>query len=78
TVMQNGYIFSDTIAKNIALDGEVINEELLKQSVRVSNLKEFIEELPFQYDTKLGNSGMGLSGGQIQRILIARAIYKDP
>ncbi len=78
TVMQDGYIFTDTIAKNIALDGHSIDGARMENAVRISNSKEFIEELPLRYTTKIGPSGIGLSGGQRQRILMARAVYKDP
>jgi len=78
TVMQNGYIFTDTIARNIALDGEDIDPVRMENAVRVTNSKEFIEELPLRYTTKIGGSGIGLSGGQRQRILMARAVYKNP
>ena len=77
-VMQDGYIFSDTIANNIALGVEKINAEKLVQAVRIAHLQEFIESLPLSYNTKIGPDGHGLSQGQKQRILIARAIYKNP
>ncbi|MDB5141108.1 MAG: peptidase transporter [Mucilaginibacter sp.] len=78
TVMQDGYIFSDTIARNIALDGENIDDERMQQAVNAANIKEFIESCPLSYTTKIGNNGTGISGGQKQRIFIARAIYKNP
>jgi ATP-binding cassette subfamily B protein len=78
TVMQEGYIFTDSIARNIALDGENIDENRLKLAVKTANLTEFVEALPLSYNTKIGNGGIGLSGGQRQRILIARAVYKNP
>jgi ATP-binding cassette subfamily B protein len=78
TVMQDGYIFSDTIAKNIAVDGQKINEERLLEAVRVANLQEYLKKLPLGFSTKIGRSGSGLSGGQRQRIFIARAVYKNP
>ncbi len=79
-VMQNGYIFADTIARNITeSDGDVaIDRERLIRAVRVANLEEIIEELPLGYNTRLGSAGISLSGGQNQRVLIARAVYKDP
>ena len=77
-VMQDGYIFSDTIADNIALDDGMIDEDRLKQSAMIANIDEFIESLPLGYKTKIGAEGHGLSEGQKQRILIARAIYKNP
>ena len=77
-VMQDGFIFSDTIANNIALGTERIDKERLFHAVTVANLKEFIERLPLSYNTKIGMDGHGLSQGQKQRILIARAVYKNP
>lgn len=77
-VMQDGFIFSDTIAKNIALGEDIIDTEKLLHAVEVSNIKEHIESLPLGYNTKIGNEGIGLSAGQKQRILIARAVYKNP
>jgi ATP-binding cassette, subfamily B, bacterial len=79
-VMQNGYIFADTIIRNITesdSDGEIDRARLLR-AIRIANLEEFIEELPLGYNTRLGSSGIALSGGQSQRVLIARAIYKEP
>lgn len=78
-VMQDGYIFSDTIASNIA-PGNVldINMERVKNAARIANIDEFIEALPEGYQTKIGSEGKGLSMGQRQRILIARAVYKNP
>lgn len=78
TVMQEGYIFYDTIAKNIALDGKEINEPAMGNAIKVANLRSFIDNLPLGYTTKIGNSGIGISGGQKQRILIARSVYKNP
>jgi ATP-binding cassette, subfamily B, bacterial len=78
TVMQDGYIFYDTITKNIALDGKEINEVAMQHAVKIANLEDFIENLPLGYTTKIGNSGIGISGGQKQRILIARSVYKNP
>ena len=77
-VMQDGYIFNDTIARNIALGQDVIDRQRLLEAVYVSNCREFIESLPLSYNTIIGSEGMGLSGGQKQRILLARAIYKNP
>lgn len=77
-VMQDGFIFSDTIAANIALSDEKINKEKLLYAVKMANIQDFIEELPLGYNTKIGKEGNGLSQGQKQRILIARAIYKNP
>jgi len=78
TVMQDGYIFSDSIARNIAMDGERIKEEQLYESVRIANLHQYIAKLPLGFTTRIGNTGSGLSGGQKQRLFIARAVYKDP
>lgn len=77
-VMQDGFIFSDTIANNIAIGDDDINKERLGYAVRMANIQEFIETLPLNYNTKIGQEGVGLSQGQKQRILIARAIYKNP
>ncbi len=77
-VMQEGFIFSDTIAKNIAVGIENIDIEKLIYSVKIANIQEFIEELPLGFNTKIGPEGNGISQGQKQRILIARAIYKNP
>jgi ATP-binding cassette subfamily B protein len=78
SVMQDGYLFSDTIANNIAIGEDRIDKEKLKRAVQIANIQEFIESLPLSYNTKIGNEGMGISGGQKQRILIARAVYKNP
>jgi ATP-binding cassette, subfamily B, bacterial len=78
SVMQDGYLFNDTIANNIAIGDDLIDKEKLKQAVKIANIQEFIESLPLGYNTKIGNEGMGISGGQKQRILIARAVYKNP
>lgn len=77
-VMQEGFIFSDTIANNIAPDADVIDRERLLYAVKMANIKAFIESLPLRYNTRIGSTGQGLSQGQKQRILIARAIYRDP
>lgn len=77
-VMQDGFIFSDSIAMNIAIGDETIDQKKLLHAVRMANIQEFIESLPLSYNTRIGNEGIGLSQGQKQRILIARAIYKDP
>lgn len=78
TVMQDGYIFSDSIANNIAISNEVVDKKKLLHAVNVANIKDFIESLALRYNTKIGGSGVGVSQGQKQRLLIARAIYKDP
>jgi ATP-binding cassette subfamily B protein len=77
-VMQDGYIFSDTIERNIATGDENINQEKLKKAVRIANIERFIEELPLGYKTKIGAAGNGVSGGEKQRLLIARAVYRNP
>lgn len=78
-VMQDGYIFNDSIANNIAIGEENINTKKLIEAVTVANIKKFIEEeTPLGYNTRIGNEGIGISGGQKQRLLIARAIYKSP
>lgn len=77
-VMQEGFIFSDTIAKNIAPGSTSIDLARIRESAKIANLDQFIMQLPLGYDTKIGNDGHGLSLGQKQRILIARAVYKDP
>lgn len=77
-VMQDGYIFSDTIAKNIALSAEEIDVERLYTASKLANVDELISKLPLGINTKIGSEGLGLSQGQKQRILIARAIYKSP
>ena len=77
-VMQEGYIFNDTIANNIAVGMDVVDKEKLKHAVFVANIKEFIDGLPLGYNTKIGMEGIGISTGQKQRILIARAVYKNP
>lgn len=77
-VMQDGFIFSDTIARNIALGEEHIDRRRLLYAAKVANIQAFIESLPLGYNTKVGQDGAGLSQGQKQRLLIARAVYKDP
>jgi len=77
-VMQDGYIFSDSIERNIATSDENIDEIKLKRSIHTANIESFIENLPLKYNTKIGAAGNGISGGQRQRILIARAVYKNP
>lgn len=77
-VMQEGYIFNDTIANNIAVGEDHVDKKKLAQAVDVANIKEFIESLPLSYNTKIGMEGVGISTGQKQRLLIARAVYKNP
>lgn len=77
-VMQEGYIFNDTIANNIAVGSDYIDKERLKQAVDIANIRTFIEGLPLSYNTNIGMEGVGISTGQKQRLLIARAVYKNP
>ena len=77
-VMQNGIIFSESIARNIAVEDEDIDEARLYEAARIACVSNFIESLPLRYNTKIGPDGIGLSQGQKQRILIARAVYKHP
>ncbi|WP_085535957.1 peptidase domain-containing ABC transporter [Massilibacteroides vaginae] len=77
-VMQDGFIFSDTIAKNIAVGAEIIDKDRLLHAVTIANIRDFIDCLPLGYNTKIGMEGNGVSQGQRQRILIARAVYKNP
>ncbi|WP_288206647.1 peptidase domain-containing ABC transporter [uncultured Parabacteroides sp.] len=78
SVMQDGFIFSETIAENIATGHEIIDKERLLHAVTVANIRDFIDTLPLGYNTKIGMEGSGISQGQRQRILIARAVYKNP
>ncbi|MBR1664624.1 MAG: peptidase domain-containing ABC transporter [Bacteroidaceae bacterium] len=78
SVMQEGFIFSDTIARNIAVADERIDAERLQRAVEVANVEDFVESLPLGFSTKVGMEGNGVSQGQRQRLLIARAVYKDP
>jgi ATP-binding cassette subfamily B protein len=77
-VMQDGFIFSDSIVRNIVVSEAEIDEQRLFHAVKMANIQDFIESLPLSYNTKIGQEGVGLSQGQKQRILIARAIYKNP
>lgn len=77
-VMQDGYIFSDTIERNIATGDKKIDYDKLKMTLKIANITNFVESLPLGLKTKIGAAGNGISGGQRQRILIARAIYKNP
>jgi len=78
SVMQDGYIFSESIAHNIALGAEQIDETRLLHAIFMANLTDFIENLPLGVKTKIGQDGHGISEGQRQRILIARAVYRNP
>jgi len=77
-VMQDGFIFSDTIARNIAVGDEHIDTTRLLHAANVANISEMVERLPLGFNTKIGQEGQGISQGQRQRILIARAVYKNP
>lgn len=77
-VMQDGFIFSDTIARNIAPGVEIIDKQQLIKAAKVANIYDFIVSLPLGFNTKIGGEGHGLSQGQKQRILIARSVYKNP
>jgi len=77
-VMQDGYIFSDTLERNIATSDEHIDYKKLRRSIKIANLEDFVGTLPQRLKTMLGSGGNGISGGQKQRILIARAVYKNP
>lgn len=77
-VMQDGAIFSESIARNIAVDDNEINILRLEEAAKIANIHDFIMELPLKYNTLIGKDGVGLSQGQKQRILIARAVYKNP
>lgn len=78
TVMQDGYIFSDTIGNNIAESDDVISFTKLDRALHVANIQDFVYSMPLSYNTMIGAKGSGVSQGQRQRILIARAVYKDP
>ena len=77
-VMQEGYLFSDTIARNIAISDDEPDIERIRHAARVANIADYIEALPLAYNTMIGQDGQGISQGQRQRILIARVIYKNP
>ena len=77
-VMQDGFIFSDTIANNIAVDDENIDRKQLAEAANTANIQSFIDSLPLGYNTQIGMEGNGISQGQRQRILIARTVYKNP
>lgn len=78
TVMQDGFIFSDTITNNIAVGEEIPDKKRLHHAVKVANIQEFVENLPNGFNTKIGAESNGISQGQRQRVLIARAVYKNP
>jgi ATP-binding cassette subfamily B protein len=78
SVMQDGFIFSDNIEKNIAVGDESPNYQKLIHACKVANILPFVESLPLGFNTKIGAEGNGISAGQKQRLLIARAVYKNP
>lgn len=78
SVLQDGFIFNDTIGKNISIGFEEADQERLIQSCRLANILSFVESLPNGFNTKLGGDGTGVSQGQKQRLLIARSVYKEP
>lgn len=77
-VMQDGVIFSESIARNIAVDDNEIDTDRMHHAARIACIDDYIMSLPLRYDTRIGRDGVGLSKGQTQRILIARAVYRDP
>ena len=77
-VMQDGVIFSESIARNIAVDDDDIDKERLLKAAEIACIKDYVMALPLKFNTKIGRDGVGLSQGQKQRILIARAVYKNP
>ncbi len=77
-VMQDGYLFSDTLLRNVTLGDETPDRDRFLQAVRLARVDEFVRELPLGYATRVGADGLGLSQGQKQRILIARAVYRTP
>lgn len=78
SVMQEGYIFNDSIANNIAVGIDIVDRDRLDYAADVANIKSFIENMPLEYNTKIGAEGVGMSTGQKQRLHIARAVYKNP
>lgn len=78
TVMQDGFIFSDSISANIAESEEIVDYNRLQKALHIANIDDFVKELPLSYNTKIGAKGIGVSQGQRQRLLIARAVYKNP
>lgn len=77
-VMQDGFIFSDSIANNIAPGTDIIDKQQLSMATEIANIREYIDDLPLGFNTNIGQDGTGLSQGQKQRLLIARAVYKNP
>ncbi|HEX6746215.1 MAG TPA: peptidase domain-containing ABC transporter [Longimicrobium sp.] len=77
-VMQDGHLFSDTVANNIAVGDDEIDRGRLLYAAQMAEIHSFVESLPMGYNTKIGRDGIGMSAGQRQRVLIARAVYKNP
>lgn len=77
-VMQDGHIFSDTVAANIAVGADEVDRSRLLYAARMADIQTFVESLPMGYNTRIGRDGIGMSAGQRQRVLIARAVYKNP
>jgi len=77
-VMQDGYVFSDTILNNIAVAADEPDMDRVAEVASIAQIDSFVASLPLEYDTRIGRDGVGISRGQAQRILIARALYKDP
>lgn len=77
-VMQEGYLFNDTIAYNIAVGADAIDQKRLIECMKLANIYDFVQSLPLGFNTKIGNEGLGISTGQKQRLFIARALYKNP
>lgn len=78
SVLQENYVYADTIERNIAVNDEVADKELLNNAINVANMEQFIADEPFGLATKIGTAGKGISQGQRQRLMIARAVYKNP
>ena len=76
--MQEGYVFNDTIAYNIAIGEDTVDQQKLIKATKTANIYDFIQSLPLGFNTKIGNEGIGISTGQKQRLFIARAVYKNP
>lgn len=78
SVIQDNYVYADTIEGNIAVKDELPDEKILQEAIEIANLEDFIAEQPFGFATKIGTAGRGISQGQRQRLMIARAVYKQP
>lgn len=78
SVLQENFVYADTIERNIAINDEFPDEEKVQNAVHIANMEEFIQDEPFGLATKIGTAGKGISQGQRQRLMIARAVYKDP